>query len=187
MEYFNVHFIAHQVFWKPAFNVVHFYFFNAPKWTGGYGGLPSFDVCSMITGISSNMLVKASPELCEESISTLVNGYATLLIAVLSTVLLVLVIREFIPLIRHIIPAYFARIDLLKREQATKERNQLASNKSAETRAFNIAITAFSKTVITVLKADGDDANKVKWLMSAFNSMHPKTMLENDDEFLMLK
>ena len=197
MEYFNVRFISQQVFWKPAFNVVQFYFLNAPKWAGGYGGLPPIDVCSMITGISTNILVKSAPELCEESIASLVNGYATLLITIFTTVLFVLTVREIIPLFRQTIPFYYARIDNWKKEQEKKEKNRLASNKNAETRAFNNAITAFTKTVITVLRANGDDMEKVKVLLCAYKSMIPihkmrlgeaETLLENaDDECLMLK
>lgn len=192
MEYFNARFITQQVFWKPAFNVVQFYFLNAPKWAGGYGGLPSIDVCSMITGVSTNILVNSAPDLCEGSIASLVNGYATLLIKVL----LVLSVREIVPLVRHTIPAYYARIDNLKKEQEKKERNQQASAKNAETRGFNLAIASFSKTVITVLRSDGDDAEKVKLLLGAYKSLNPKhkmrlgeaeTLIETADDCLMLK
>lgn len=198
MEYFNVPFIAHQVFWRPAFHVVHSYFMNAPKWAGGYGGLPQIDVCSMTSGISTNNLIRAAPELCEESIATLINGYTVLLITILTTLFLVLFVREIIPLVRQIIPAYYQRVDQLKKEKATKERNQLSAIKRAETVAFHSEIKAFAKTVITVLKTDGDAEDKVFLLMSAFQSLDSNTksrlgepdakiMLENVDDLLKLK
>ena len=175
MEYFNLHFLAHRVFWKPAYHVVHFYFMNVPKWAGGYGGLPEIDVCSMITGVSTNILVRSGPELCEESITTLVNGYTTLLITISLTICLVLFVREFIPMVRQTIPAYYSRLDKLKKEKATKEHNQLASVKRAETIAFHSEINAFSKTVITVLKSEGNDQDKILLLMSAFKSLGSNT------------
>ena len=192
MEYFDLKFISHQVFWKPAFNVVHFYLLNVPKWAGGYGGLPEIDVCSIITGVSTNILVRSAPELCQESIASLVNGYATLLIVVLSTVALVLSIREFVPMIRIAIPFYFARQDLLKKEQDKMEANRLRAIKTAETKEFHSAVSAFTKTVISVLNADGKDFDKIALLLSAYKCLNPKikvrlgeVVVDSDDLLLI--
>jgi len=198
MEDINMYSFAYRFLWKPVYHVVHFYFMNVPKWAGGYSGLPDIDVCSMITGISTNILVRSNPELCEESIATFVNGYTTLLITISMTIFLVIFFREFVPMIRQVIPAYYSRLDKLKKEKATKERNQIAAAKRAETITFNSDIKTFSKTVITVLKSKSTDHNKISLLMDALQMLNSKTkdrlgesestlLLENSEDLLMVK
>jgi hypothetical protein len=64
------------------------YFLNAPFWAGGYQGIDILDVCSSMTGISSNHLVFL-PEMCEERINNEIHGYTVFVLAVIFTLLVV--------------------------------------------------------------------------------------------------
>lgn len=47
----NIKYLFQHTFWKPTYHLVEFYILNTPKWAGGYGGIPTLDICSSITGI----------------------------------------------------------------------------------------------------------------------------------------
>lgn len=173
MEYFNIKFISFHLFWKPVFQLVEFYFLNTPKWAGGFGGLPLIDVCSTITGIPTHILVVSAQEICQERLATFINGYTTLLL----TLVFVLAMREFVPLLRHTIPAYYSRLDKLKKEQSNKERYQRASEKRLATIKYHNDLEAFSKTVIINLNSDVSNADKLCLMLNAYQSLDENTKI----------
>ena len=66
--------------------------------------------------------------------------------------------------------------------------------KSAETKEFHSAVSAFTKTVISVLNADGKDVDKVMLLLSAYKCLNPKikmrlgeVVVETADDLLLIE
>lgn len=107
-----------------------------------------------------------NPNLCDERLGTFISGYSTLLL----TVVFILILREIIPLLRQTVPAYYSRLDKLK-------RNEEANRKRAITNEFNFSVKAFANTVITTLFTDIEDKEKIKVILNAYQTMNENTKI----------
>jgi hypothetical protein len=157
--------------WRVLYHVAAFYILNAPKWAGGFAGVPAVDVCSTITGIPTSSLILADPKICEERITTYIGGYTTLLLVAVSLAAL----RELVPLVRIVIPAYLARLDKQKLDKIKQQRYARAAEVGKVTKENNAQLLSLAQSVVIAMSADVSSEAKVKFIAIALSNISADT------------
>lgn len=158
--------------WSFFASIVEFYLKHSPKWAGGFAGAELIDICAVITGIPTNALVMAAPEMCKERFVSYVNGYTTILVVILT----VLFVREMLPIVRGAIPYYLSLKKQYKNEAVKAERYKAAAAVGRVTKQSNLELLVLGQAVAQSLYVDTiDDSSKVRFIRGIVDGLAEPT------------
>ena len=145
------------------FNLMKWFYLNAPRWLLGEEGRSSIDICSGLMGVGSEHFLSAAGQtMCQEKIDNIVLGRTTVLKAAMITVCMT-----------HGIPCIYAWVVKYRGRQKRREM----AEKRRETTLVNKELIKFAQKIALIIKMRGVvKESKYNAILDEFQSMDDKAI-----------